>query len=127
MDTRMNYIDGQWRPALAGATREVINPASGEVIARVADSQADDTRLAIAAAKKAFHDTGEWRRTSGPRRADMLLAIAERIRARADELAVLDSRDNGKPLREARADVDDAVACFRYYAGLITKPQGGVY
>ena len=127
MDTRMNYIDGQWRPALAGATREVINPASGEVIARVADSQADDTRLAIAAAKKAFHDMGEWRRMSGPRRADMLLAIAERIRARADELAVLDSRDNGKPLREARADVDDAVACFRYYAGLITKPQGGVY
>ncbi len=123
----MNYIDGQWQPALGGALRDVIDPANGELIARVADSQADDTRLAIAAAKRAFHVSGTWRRTSGPRRADTLLAIADRILARAGELAVLDSRDNGKPLREARADVDDAVACFRYYAGLITKPQGGVY
>ena len=127
MDIRNNYIDGQWRPALGGATREIVNPANGDVIALVADSQAEDTRLAIAAAKKAFYGQGEWRRTSGPRRADLLLAIADAIKARADELAVLDTRDNGKPLREARADVDDAVACWRYYAGLVTKPQGGVY
>jgi betaine-aldehyde dehydrogenase len=127
MDIRMNYIDGRWQPALGGATREVVNPANGELIALVTDSQVEDTRLAIAAAKKAFYETGAWRRTSGPRRADLLLAIAGRIHARADELAMLDTRDNGKPLREARADVDDAVACFRYYAGLVTKPQGGVY
>jgi betaine-aldehyde dehydrogenase len=127
MDTHDNYIDGRWQPALSGARREIINPANGDVIARVADSRAEDARLAIAAAKRAFHATGEWRRMSGPRRADTLLAIADGIKARADELAVLDTRDNGKPLREARADVDDAVACFRYYAGLITKPQGGVY
>ncbi len=127
MDVRLNYIDGRWQPALAGATREIINPARGDVIALMADSHADDTRQAIAAAKKAFYDTGTWRRMSGPRRADMLLAIADRIQSRADELAELDTRDNGKPLREARADVDDAVACFRYYAGLVTKPQGGVY
>ena len=125
MNAHDNYIDGRWQPALSGATREVINPANGDVIAFVADSQAEDTRLAITAAKRAFHETGAWRRTSGPRRADMLLAIADGIKARADELAVLDTRDNGKPLREARADVDDAVACFRYYAGLVTKPQGG--
>ena len=127
MDIRMNYIDGRWQPALGGATREVVNPANGELIALVTDSQVEDTRLAIAAAKKASYETGAWRRTSGPRRADLLLAIAGRIHARADELAMLDTRDNGKPLREARADVDDAVACFRYYAGLVTKPQGGVY
>ena len=127
MDIRMNYIDGRWQPALGGATREVVNPANGELIALVTDSQVEDTRLAIAAAKKAFYETGAWRRTSGPRRADLLTAIAGRIHARADELAMLDTRDNGKPLREARADVDDAVACFRYYAGLVTKPQGGVY
>ena len=127
MDIRMNYIDGRWQPALGGATREVVNPANGELIALVTDSQVEDTRLAIAAAKKAFYETGAWRRTSGPRRADLLTAIAGRIHARADELAMLDTRDNGKPLREARADVGDAVACFRYYAGLVTKPQGGVY
>ena len=127
MDIRNNYIDGRWQPALGGGTLDVIAPANGEVIARITASQADDTRLAIAAAKRAFHGPGVWRRTSGPRRADMLLAIADRVQSRAEELAVLDTRDNGKPLREARADVDDAVACWRYYAGLITKPQGGVY
>lgn len=127
MDIRPNYIDGRWQPALGGATRDVVNPATGEVIARVTDSRAWDTRLAIAAAKEAFYGKGEWRRMSGPRRADMLLAVADRIEARTEELALIDMRDNGKPLREARADVEDAVACFRYYAGLITKPQGGVY
>jgi betaine-aldehyde dehydrogenase len=127
MDVRHNYIDGRWQPALCGATREVVNPANGEVIALVADSQVEDTRAAIAAAKKAFYETGTWRRTNGQRRADTLLAIADRIHSRAGELAILDTLDNGKPLREARADVDDAAACFRYYAGLITKPQGGVY
>ncbi|WP_077036564.1 aldehyde dehydrogenase family protein [Pelomonas sp. KK5] len=126
-DIRQNYIDGRWQPALSGATREIINPANGELIALVADSQAEDTRLAIAAAKRAFYGKGEWRRTGGPRRADTLLAIADAIKARAEELALLDTRDNGKPLREARADIDDAAACFRYYAGLVTKPQGGVY
>jgi len=127
MDTGLNYIDGRWQPALDGATRDVINPCTGERIGIVADSQAGDTRLAIAAAKKAFFGTGTWRRTSGPARAERLLAIADAIKARAEELAILDSRDNGKPLREARADVDDAAACFRYYAGLIGKPSGGVY
>ncbi len=127
MDIRPNYINGRWQPALGGATREVVNPANGEVIALVTDSQAEDSRLAIAAAKEAFYGKGEWRRMSGPRRADMLLAVADRIKARTEELALIDMRDNGKPLREARADVEDAVACFRYYAGLITKPQGGVY
>lgn len=127
MHIHKNFINGRWQAALGGATREVINPANGEVIGIVADSQADDTRQAIAAAKEAFYGPGHWRRMSGPRRADMLYRVADAILARADELAELDTRDNGKPLREARADVDDAVACFRYYAGLIGKPQGGVF
>jgi betaine-aldehyde dehydrogenase len=53
--------------------------------------------------------------------------VADAITSRSEELARLDSMDNGKPLREARSDVEDAAACFRYYAGLVTKPQGGVY
>lgn len=127
MDIRNNYINGQWQASVSGGTREVINPANGEVIALVTDSVAEDSKQAIAAAKAAFYHTGAWRRMAGPKRADMLLRIADAIAARADELAVLDTLDNGKPLREARGDVDDAAACFRYYAGLITKPQGGVY
>jgi betaine-aldehyde dehydrogenase len=127
MDIGKNYINGHWQAALSGATREVINPANGELIAVVAESGAADSQQAIAAAREAFYGPGEWRRMSGPKRANLLLAVADGIKARADELAILDTRDNGKPLREAQADVDDAVACFRYYAGLIGKPQGGVY
>lgn len=127
MEINMNYINGKWQAALSGATREITNPGNGEVIGIVADSNADDSKLAIAAAKNAFYGSGEWRRMSGPKRAEMLLAIADGIKARAEQLAILDTKDNGKPLREARADVDDAAACFRYYAGLICQPQGGVY
>jgi betaine-aldehyde dehydrogenase len=127
MDIRNNYINGQWQASVSGGTREIINPGNGEVIALVTDSVAEDSKQAIAAAKAAFYQSGEWRRMAGPKRADLLLRIADAIVARADELAVMDTLDNGKPLREARCDVDDAAACFRYYAGLITKPQGGVY
>ncbi|MBA4707262.1 aldehyde dehydrogenase family protein [Aquitalea aquatica] len=127
MEVRNNYINGQWQASVSGATREVINPSNGEVIALVTDSVAEDSKQAIAAAKAAFYQSGAWRRMAGPKRADLLLRIADAIAARADELAVMDTLDNGKPLREARCDVDDAAACFRYYAGLITKPQGGVY
>ncbi|MDL5032529.1 aldehyde dehydrogenase family protein [Pelomonas sp. APW6] len=127
MQTHQNYINGAWQPALAGGTREVINPANSQVLARVADSQVEDTKLAIAAAREAFYGHGTWRRMSGPRRAELLFAVADAIKARADELARIDCLDNGKPLREARSDVDDAAACFRYYAGLIGKPQGGIY
>jgi len=127
MDIKKNYIDGHWLASARGDTRQIINPANGEVIGVVTDSHADDTRLAISAAKQAFYGKGEWRRMSGPKRAEYLYRIADAIALQADELAMLESRDNGKPLREARCDVDDAAACFRYYAGLITKPQGGVY
>lgn len=127
MDIRNNYINGQWQASVSGGTREIINPGNGEVLALVTDSVAEDSKQAIAAAKAAFYQSGAWRRMAGPKRADLLLRIADAIAARADELAVMDTLDNGKPLREARCDVDDAAACFRYYAGLITKPQGGVY
>ena len=122
-----NYIDGQWLPAVLGGCRSIINPANGETIAVVADSSAEDSRLAIAAARAAFYEDGTWRRLSGQKRAACLYAIADGIATRHEELALLDTRNNGKPLREARCDVDDAIACFRYYAGLIGKPQGGVY
>ena len=127
MDPRLNFIAGQWQPAASGATRDVINPANRALLARVADSAAVDARQAIAAARHAFDVDGRWRRMAGPRRAETLLRVADAILARVDELARLDCLDNGKPLREARADVEDTAACFRYYAGLVTQPRGGVY
>jgi betaine-aldehyde dehydrogenase len=124
---KTNYINGRWSAAVSGDSREIINPANGEVLALATESGAEDSALAVAAAKEAFHGAGAWRRMSGPNRAEHLYAIADAIKAKADELALLDTLNNGKPLREARADVADAIACFRYYAGLIGKPHGGVY
>lgn len=60
-------------------------------------------------------------------RSDVLLKIADMVEERLEDIAETESMDNGKPLREAEADVDDAVHCFRYYAGLIRTPQSGVY
>lgn len=127
MDIQKNYINGSWQAAVSGATRAIINPCNSEIIGIVADSDAADTRLAIAAAKVSFYETGVWRRMSGPKRADFLYRVADALKEKVEELAILDTINNGKPLREARCDIEDAAACFRYYAGLIGKPQGGVY
>src|SRR5690349_2662748 len=119
----MNFIGGRWQPAASGASREVRDPADNSILALVPMSDATDARAAIAAAKQSFYDTGNWRRMPSAKRAEVLLRVADLIRQRTEELARLDSRDNGKPLREARADVEDSAACFRYYAGLIGAPQ----
>jgi betaine-aldehyde dehydrogenase len=127
METKLNYINGTWVPALSGKTRGTINPATGETLALIADSGRDDAQRAVAAAKRSFYEDGTWRRMNAQKRADMVLSIAGEMEKRRDKLAMLDTLDNGKPLREAEGDVDDAIHCFKYYAGLITKPYGGVY
>jgi len=127
MEILKNYIDGKWMESITGRTREVICPSDGKVIAIATESSEQDADMAIEAAKKAFYKTGEWRRMCGQSRAEYLYNVANLMTQRKDELSTLDTLDNGKPYREAAADVDDAIACFKYYAGLITKPQGGVY
>jgi betaine-aldehyde dehydrogenase len=127
METKLNYIGGKWVPAVSGKTRELFNPATGEVLALAADGGREDAKRAIAAAKEVFYGTGEWRRTNSQKRADTVWEIAAEMEKRKDRLAMLDTLNNGKPLREAEGDVDDAIHCFKYYAGLITKPYGGAY
>lgn len=127
MELKKNYINGEWIPSLSGKTRNVINPADGSVIAQTAEGGVEDAKMAIAAAKESFYGAGEWRRMSAQSRADIILKIADGMDARRDELAKTDTLDNGKPLREAEGDVDDAIHCFRYYAGMIKAPYGGVY
>jgi betaine-aldehyde dehydrogenase len=78
---------------------------------------------AIKAARRAF-DEGPWSRTSAMERAQFLFKLADKIDENAEELAVLESLNGGKPLRESRYDMADAANCFRYYAGLVTKPTG---
>lgn len=121
-----NYIDGRFRPAAAGGEREYLNPADNTVLGVATDSDVSDVELAIAAARKAFHE-GPWPATPASERAAKLFKLADAIEAHAEELARLDTLNNGKPLREARYDAADAAGCFRFYAGLATKPQGQTY
>lgn len=127
MDLQKMFIDGCWVEGSTGETRPTLNPANGEILAMMAEGTREDAVKAIAAAKKSFYVTREWRDLDGQSRSDMLMKIADAIEADKAEFARLDCIDHGKPLREAEADVDDAVHCFRYYAGLLKTPHGGVY
>lgn len=121
------FINGRWMDGTSGKTLQSVNPANGEVIAELQENSLEDVEQAIAAAKKSFYVTREWRDMDAQSRSDILLKIADMVEEELEEIAKTESMDNGKPLREAEADVDDAVHCFRYYAGLIRTPQGGVY
>ncbi|MDO6850609.1 aldehyde dehydrogenase family protein [Priestia megaterium] len=118
------YINGEWKKA--EKRRPTVNPATGEVIGYAAEGSAEDMKAAIEAAREAF-DSGIWSETSASERAAILFKIADKLEEAKEELATLETMDNGKPYREAEADVEDAAACFRYYAGLITKPDGQTY
>ena len=122
----LNYVNGRFVPTCAGRTREFFNPADNSVLGVAADSEASDVEDAISAARVAF-DHGPWPWTPAAERAGKLFKLADLIEAKAEELARLDTLNNGKPLREARFDAADAAGCFRFYAGLATKPQGQTY
>lgn len=117
-------INGAWMAASDGGTRTLTDPANGEMLATVAEATPDDVNRAVAAARQAF-DEGSWAASDNAQnRARLLLALAARIREYAAMLAELDTRNCGKPLAEAEADVSDAAACFEYYAGQATKIMG---
>lgn len=120
------YIDGEWRTALSGKTRKIINPADQSVIAEAVEGDERDVREAVAAAKRAFYDDG-WQETTPDQRASLLLKLAQLLEERAEEFAFAESIDNGKTLEEAEFDVYDSVHCLRYYAGIINKPSGQVF
>jgi betaine-aldehyde dehydrogenase len=112
------WIDGERVPARDGRVFPVVNPATGEVLAQVAQGGPEDVNAAVKAARRSF-EQGEWRRATAAERARVLLRLAEGIRAAAEELAALESRNVGKPISEARGEIEMGAACFQYYAGLI--------
>lgn len=124
---RKMYIAGAWVDGTGKKIIQAVNPATGEVIDEILEAGMADGKKAIDAAKKSFYISREWRDMDAQSRSDILLKIADKIEERLKEIAAIESADNGKPLREALADVDDAVHCFRYYAGLIRTPSGGCY
>jgi acyl-CoA reductase-like NAD-dependent aldehyde dehydrogenase len=98
------FINGEWTDAQDGGTFETLNPATGEVLATVAEARAEDVSAAAAAARAAF-DAGPWPRMDAADRGALLWKIGDLIEARAEDLARLEVMDNGKPLREARIDI----------------------
>lgn len=119
-----NLIGGKWVPAVSGKTFDVFNPADASVIARVADSDREDINRAVAAARRAF-ESGPWRRMTPSERGKFLWRVGDAILDHADELAELESVDNGKPRAVARvADIPLAADLFHYMAGWTTKIEG---
>ena len=116
-------IGGEERPASDGATYPVANPATGTIVAHVADAGAADVALAVAAAAAAFTG-GTWRRTPAPQRGEVLAAVAAGIEARADELARLESLCSGKPISDCRAEVRAAARYFRFYGAAVNHLTG---
>src|SRR5271165_6819220 len=117
-------IDGKMVGAASGKTFEVYNPATGAVIANVPEGDKTDVDLAVAAARRAFDD-GSWAKVSPSEKGRMLWKLAELIERDLEELAELESIDNGKPYAVARmADIPLAVDMFRYMAGWATKITG---
>jgi acyl-CoA reductase-like NAD-dependent aldehyde dehydrogenase len=120
------FVDGSFTPALSGAVMETVNPATGETIGAIAHCQVEDVDRAVRAARRTFTE-GTWSRSAPEHRKSVLLALADMVRRHSDELAVLESLDSGKPikdcLREIAIEVPDT---FQWYAELIDKAYGKV-
>jgi len=116
------FIDGRWRPAADGATFDAVCPANGRRLATCAEATKEDVDAAVDAAWRAFDG---WKKVTPAERQRLLLAIADAIEANADHLALVESLDNGKPIRETiGVDVPFAADHFRYFAGAVRTEEG---
>lgn len=119
------FINGEFVDAVSGKSFNTINPATGEVIAGIAEGGKEDVDLAVKAARAAFNDGSEWRKMSTTDRTRVLLKLADLIRANQQELSELETLDTGKPIFESsKFDIPQAAECFEYYAGWATKITG---
>ncbi|HVW11460.1 MAG TPA: aldehyde dehydrogenase family protein [Bryobacteraceae bacterium] len=117
-------IGGDWRESLSGKRFPTINPATEEEICQIAEADAADVDLAVAAARKAF-EHGVWRRMTASGRGKLLHRLADLMEKNRDELITLEVLDNGKPYLTARTvDIPLSIACYRYFAGWADKIQG---
>ena len=121
---RKMLIDGKWVDSASGKTFETINPATGDTICRVAEGDAADVDLAVKAARRAF-ESKPWARMSASQRGRLIYKLADLMEAHAEDLAALETLDNGKPIRDSlNVDIPTAIACYRYYAGWADKIHG---
>jgi len=116
-------INNKWVDSTSGRKFKTVNPATGEAICEVAEADKHDVDKAVKAARAAFE--GEWSKVTATRRGELLNRLAELLDTHSEELARLESLDNGKPLRDARAaDLPLTIACYRYFAGWADKIHG---
>jgi acyl-CoA reductase-like NAD-dependent aldehyde dehydrogenase len=116
-------IDGTWREATGAGTYTDQNPATGAVLADVAEATRDDVDAAARAARKAF-DGGKWSSMAASRRAKIVYKMAQLIAERANDIMTLEVRDNGKTISTAKGELGAIVDCFEFYAGAATKNYG---
>jgi acyl-CoA reductase-like NAD-dependent aldehyde dehydrogenase len=121
-DSYQLYINGKWVPASDGAMFKAYNPSNGEVLSTCAQATKEDVDTAVKAAREALKT---WKKVSPIQRQEYLLKIADVIDANADHLAMVETLDNGKPIRETRnVDIPMAADHFRYFAGAIRTEEG---
>src|ERR1700685_410883 len=121
---RKMLINGRWVNAASGKTFPTYNPATGEVLAQVAEGDREDINQAVKAARNAF-DNGPWRKMTASQRGRLIWNLADLLEQHTEEFGYIESLDNGKPLNIAKAaDVPLAVDLFRYMAGWATKIEG---
>ncbi|MFM2109142.1 MAG: hypothetical protein RLZZ372_66 [Pseudomonadota bacterium] len=122
--TQRMLIGGEWRSAVSGETLDTLNPATGEVLGRIPAGAEADVDQAVAAARRAFDDPS-WRDLTPAARSRLLWRMAELLEANLDELAELESLDNGKPLWVGKyAEIPGAIEQFRYFAGEAMRIEG---
>ena len=124
-DVTLLYVAGTWREPVRGGWREIRCPADGTPVASVAEGTREDAEAAIAAAREAF-DEGPWPHTPELERGALLLRVADLLERERKQVARAESLDTGKRLVESEYDVDDVVACFRYFGGIAGTDAGRV-
>jgi acyl-CoA reductase-like NAD-dependent aldehyde dehydrogenase len=118
------FINGKWVEGTSGKTFPTVNPATGEVITQLVEASDADVDAAVKAARTAFEE-GDWPQMAAADRGRLLLKLADLLEKHIDELAYLETLDNGKPIFESRyVDMPMAVDVFHYYAGWPTKIHG---
>jgi acyl-CoA reductase-like NAD-dependent aldehyde dehydrogenase len=118
-------VDGEWISGGGRSTFDVLDPATGEVLTTAVQASGSDVDAAVAAAARA-HADGRWRRQAPIERTRILYRVADLIEAHLEELAELETRDNGKPIERSRADTASGARAFRHFAGAATRLTGTV-
>ena len=121
----LNLIGNAWVPAVSGKTMDVVSPIDGQPFAQIADSDAADIDAAVAAARAAY-DGGAWSTLTAAERGRLMIRLSERILEHVEDLAQLETRDNGKPINQARADMKVTARYFEFYGGAADKVHGEV-